>query len=171
MNGLWILVGMMGAGKSTVGRLLAEALCLPFLDSDTLLQNRLGRSIPQIFSLYGEAAFRDHESSVLRCLERQPGVLATGGGIVLREENWEQFRRLGTTIFLDVPPSVLKERLRQSKRRRPLLEFEDWEDRFDKLYAARREFYLKADRCLSVQESSLEDTAAHLATLLGGATA
>ena len=117
----WILLGMMGAGKSSIGRNLAEASHRPFLDTDLLLQNRLGRPVSQIFQVYGEATFRDHETSILRNLEPEPVVLATGGGIVLREENWTEMRRLGITVFLDAAFETLTERLARSKKKRPLL--------------------------------------------------
>lgn len=166
MSGYWILVGMMGAGKSTVGRALAERAGVSFDDTDSMLERRFGRPISSVFRVYGEEAFREHETSILESLNPQPGVLATGGGIVMREENWTHFRRLGTTVFLDVPPQQLKERLAKSKRRRPLLEFEDWEARFDALYERRRPTYMKADIHFAVEVGELEDCASRLWTLL-----
>jgi len=140
-----ILVGMMGSGKSTVGRLLAEDLGVPFWDTDNLLAHRLGRPVSQLFSLYGEDAFRQHETNLLRSIESTEGVLATGGGIVIKPDNWVEMRRLGTTVFLDVEPDIVKKRLANSKRKRPLLQVKDWEDRFHAILDARRELYLQAD--------------------------
>lgn len=140
-----ILVGMMGSGKSTVGRLLAESLDVPFEDTDRLMQYRLGRPVHQLFSLYGEEAFRGHETALLRSLDVQDGVLATGGGMVLRDENWVEMRRLGKIVFLDVDPEIVKQRLAQSRRRRPLLEVENWEDRFTEILLSRRHLYEQAD--------------------------
>lgn len=159
MDGFWILVGMMGAGKSTVGRALASLAEVKFQDTDSLLERRFGRQVSSIFKIYGEEAFRAHETSVLEALDRQPGVLATGGGVVMREQNWAQFRRLGKTIFLDVPPEQLKERLAKSKKRRPLLEHEDWRDRFDAIYSARLGVYAQADVRFSVNAEQLETCA------------
>lgn len=156
MDGAWILLGMMGAGKTTIGRNLAERLDVPFLDSDRMLEHRLGRPIHQLFGLYGEEAFRGHETSIFRSLERSPAILSTGGGAILRDENWKEFKRLGVTIFLDVPPDRLKKRLVASKRRRPLLEVEGWEQRFDELYQSRIERYRTADITMAVAEEPMD---------------
>jgi len=106
---------MMGAGKSTVGRELASLSDREFFDTDKVLVHRLGRPVPQLFSLYGEAAFRDHETAVLRSFERSASVIATGGGIVMKPEHWEIMRARGRIIFLYVPPDRLKERLAISR--------------------------------------------------------
>jgi shikimate kinase len=103
----WILVGMMGAGKSTVGRMLAERAGREFLDTDQLITRRLGRPVNQLFQLYGQDAFREHEAAMIRSLEPGANVIATGGGTVLREDNWEQFRRLGATVYLEIAPELL----------------------------------------------------------------
>ena len=159
MDGYWILLGMMGAGKSTVGRALSALLEVPFQDTDNLLERRFGRQVAAIFKIYGEEAYRGHETSVIEALHRQPGVLATGGGLVMREQNWEQFRRLGRTVFLDVPPEQLKDRLSRSKKRRPLLEHEDWRERFDVLYSTRLPLYARADIRFPVDAEHLETCA------------
>ncbi|HRI44043.1 MAG TPA: shikimate kinase [Fimbriimonadaceae bacterium] len=150
---------MMGAGKSTVGREVARLAGRPFFDTDQLLSYRLGRPIPQLFSIYGEAAFRYHETAILRGLEPQPGVLATGGGIVVREANWVEMKRLGTTVFLDVDRAALTGRLARSKKKRPLLAHENWEERFDQILAARRVLYEQADRRVLIGGESLEEAA------------
>lgn len=151
---------MMGAGKSTVGKALAEIADREFLDTDVLLQARLGRPIPQIFQIYGEETFRDHESSVLRNLEPGLTVLATGGGIVLREENWIEMERLGTTVFLNCPFDVLKDRLEQSKRKRPLLQTENWEQRLEALLEARMPLYRRAKVIVDLTDGDIDDVAA-----------
>lgn len=141
----WILVGMMGVGKSTVGGLLAQRAKRDHVDTDRLLVNRLGRPIPQLFQILGESTFRDHETAILRSLEPGNVVVSTGGGIVLREQNWIEMARLGTTIFLDVPEDVLIARLERSKKRRPLLQGEGMEDKVRAILAARLPLYRKAD--------------------------
>lgn len=159
MDRAWILLGMMGSGKSSVGRRLAELAEREFKDTDQLLQYRLGRPIGQLFDLYGEEAFRSHENHVLRDLSPGPYVLATGGGIVLREDNWGELRRLGTTIHIKLPPETLTQRLAESKRRRPLLEVENWEERLMKLISARADLYAQADLTVEPFGLDVEGTA------------
>lgn len=153
-----VLVGMMGAGKSTVGRLLAEELSVGFKDTDALIETRLGRPTSQVFKLFGEDTFRQHETAILRSLEPDDDVLATGGGIVLRDENWIEMRRLGPTVFLDVEADRLRDRLRKSKRKRPLLERADWEEAFGEILASRRPLYLKADIVVPVNTEDFSET-------------
>jgi shikimate kinase len=156
MERAWILLGMMGAGKSALGRGLAELSGRPFVDTDILLQNRFGRPVSQIFQIYGEQTFRDHENSVLRGLEPGPYILATGGGIVMRPDNWEELRRIGTTIFLQASPETLIDRLEQSKKRRPLLEAEDWQDRARSILESRLPLYQQADLVIRVDGLELD---------------
>lgn len=165
---LVILIGMMGSGKSTVGSTLANMLEVPFYDTDRLLELRLGRPIRQWFQIYGEQAFREHETLMLKEFDEQEGVLATGGGIVLREENWLELQRLGVIVYLDVDPGVLKRRLTNTKRKRPLLEVEDWETRFDSILSERRSIYRKADFVVEVKDEELPDVAQRIKDLLIG---
>lgn len=162
-----ILLGMMGSGKTTVGRRAAELSGFEFLDTDQLLIRKLGRPIHQIFQYYGEEAFRQHETRILAELEPGDGVLATGGGIVLREENWVEMRRLGKTIFLQVPEELLIERLAVAKRRRPLLEREDWEEQLGLILAGRLDLYQKADVILDITENDIELAASKLVAAMG----
>lgn len=149
----------MGAGKSSVGRSLAVLSEREFMDTDLMLQNRLGRSVSQLFAIYGERAFRDHESSILRHLQPQPAVLSTGGGIVVRPENWGELRRLGITIYLDATPETLIARLEKSKKKRPLLLGEGWEDRLRELYAIRRPLYSQADLRITIEDEDVDGAA------------
>lgn len=146
-----ILIGMMGSGKTTIGRTLAEQLDVPFKDTDKLLQNFLGRPIHQLFRVFGEEAFRQHETKLLESLVPEPCVLSTGGGTPSREENWPHLQRLGKTVFLDVDMSVLKPRLAIAKKRRPLIEVDDWEDRLDKIIEERRALYERASVILRLK--------------------
>lgn len=145
MDRCWILIGMMGAGKSSVGRALAALTEREFIDTDLLLQSRLGRPIPQLFQIYGEGAFRDHETSILRSLNPGKFVLSTGGGIVTREASWKELRRLGTTVYLRSSVESLISRLEASKKKRPLLQVEDWPERVRKLLSERESLYEQAD--------------------------
>jgi shikimate kinase len=121
----YILVGPMGAGKSTIGRLLAKELGLPFKDSDKEIEERTGASIPLIFDVEGEVGFRDREQAVLTELSTQQGlVLATGGGAVLRAENRQAMRKADVVIYLHA--SVEHQLARTARdRNRPLLQTEN----------------------------------------------
>ncbi len=167
MDRCWILLGMMGAGKSALGRGLAEASGRKFKDTDILLQNRFGRPVSQIFQIYGEATFRDHETSILRSLEPGPYILATGGGIVLRESNWDELRRLGTTVFLRATPETLIDRLENSKKRRPLLQTENWQDKALDILEARLPIYEQADLTFHVDGLELATAPTMLLEAIG----
>jgi shikimate kinase len=158
----WILIGMMGAGKSSVGRALAALSGREFRDTDQLLQNRLGRPISQLFQIYGEDAFRDHETCLLRSLEPEPCVLSTGGGIVLREQNWTEMKRLGLVIYLDAECDTLIERLDRSKKRRPLLETDEWQERVRSILESRLDLYERADVKVCVNDTDIEQGAARI---------
>lgn len=150
---------MMGAGKSSVGRALAELSGRDFVDTDLLLQIRLGRPIPQIFQIYGEDAFRDHETSILKSLDPTPIVLATGGGIVIRESNWTELRRLGTTIYLQASPETLINRLELSKKKRPLLQVEEWPTKVTDLLMKRVDLYQQADITVTMDGHDVQSAA------------
>ena len=116
-----ILVGPMGAGKSTIGRLLAKELHLPFKDSDKEIEVRTGADIPWIFDVEGEQGFREREQAVIADLCREDGlVLATGGGAVLRQKNREALRAGGRVVYLHASVEQQLERTARD-RNRPLL--------------------------------------------------
>jgi shikimate kinase len=135
------LVGPMGAGKSTVGRLLARLLRLPFVDSDTEIERRTGADIPWIFDVEGECGFRDREEQVIDELTRLSAcVVATGGGVVLREANRRALAERGFVVYLHAP---LSEQLRRTRRdrNRPLLARGDPEQILRELMAVRDPLY------------------------------
>lgn len=148
---------MMGSGKSTVGRALAEAAGRSHLDTDKELEHRLGSSINKLFSVYGEDAFRDHETALLNSLQPSAIVLSTGGGIILREQNWEEMRRLGTSIYLEASLEVLFQRLERGKWRRPLLKTEDWQQKVSEILAYRQELYRRADIVVNIDNQTTEE--------------
>lgn len=137
----YILVGPMGAGKSTIGRLLAKELNLPFKDSDKEIEERTGASIPLIFDVEGEAGFRDREQAVIEELCQQQGlVLATGGGAILRAANRKAMRLNAAVIYLHA--SVEHQLARTARdRNRPLLQTENPAQVLSELLAIRDPLY------------------------------
>ncbi len=139
------LIGLMGCGKSTVGRELSRACGFPFLDTDAVIEQQIGSSIRDIFATRGEAHFRALETALLRYIENSPElhptIISTGGGIVLPRENREILRRMGFTVWLDVDvPNLLLRTARSSNR--PLLSDETQrEATLTRLLQQRRSFY------------------------------
>jgi shikimate kinase len=158
----WILIGMMGAGKSTVGKRLAEMSQREFIDTDQLIVNRLGKSIDKIFEQYGEQTFRDHETSIIKSLQSGAVVVSTGGGSILRSENLEALRLIGITVYLRVPKEQLIERLKISRKKRPLLQRDDWEDAFGALFDQRAAVYEQCDIIVDIDNASLDESAERL---------
>jgi shikimate kinase len=140
-----VLVGMMGAGKSTVGRRLSARLGLPFLDADTEIEAAAGMSIPDIFETHGEPHFRDGEARVIaRLLDSGPAVLATGGGAFLREETRNRIGSKAVSLWLKADADVI---MRRVKRRadRPLLQTVDPAATVGRLIEEREPVYRHAD--------------------------
>jgi shikimate kinase len=140
-----VLVGMMGAGKSTIGRRLSARLGLMFFDADTEIETAAGMSIPDIFESRGELDFRDGEARVIaRLLDGGPAVLATGGGALLRKETRDRIREKAVSIWLKVDSEVV---MRRVKRRsdRPLLQTADPEATVERLLREREPLYEQAD--------------------------
>ncbi len=136
-----ILVGPMGAGKSTIGRLLAKELRLPFRDSDKEIEQRTGASIPLIFDVEGEGGFREREHAVIADLCRLDGVvLATGGGAVMREDNRKALRAGGRVVYLCTSVDQQLERTARD-RNRPLLQAADPRGVLANLMAVRDPLY------------------------------
>jgi shikimate kinase len=135
------LVGLMGAGKTTVGRQLAKRLVRPFLDSDHEIVARTGVPIPTIFEIEGEDGFRRREAQTIHELTESDNlVMATGGGVVINPENRQRLHDTGWVVYLDVPPALLYERTRHD-RNRPLLNVPDPLARLEELYAIRDPLY------------------------------
>ena len=136
-----VLVGLPGSGKSTVGRQLARRLGLPFTDTDHAIEQRIGCSIREFFDREGETAFRDIEEEVILELTGEPsGVLATGGGAVLRPANRERLHAAGHAIYLRSTPEEIFRRLRHDTNR-PLLQVADPLGKLRSLYEERDPLY------------------------------
>ncbi|MCB1528919.1 MAG: shikimate kinase [Hyphomicrobiaceae bacterium] len=140
-----VLIGLMGCGKSAIGRRLANRLSLPFVDADEVIETRAGMTIADIFETYGEAHFRDREAKIIASLlEEGPQVLATGGGAFMNPETRAEIAKKGISIWLKADLPVLMRRV--SKRNtRPLLRTSDPEAVMRKLMNDRYPVYAQAD--------------------------
>ncbi|XP_058186079.1 shikimate kinase, chloroplastic-like isoform X2 [Rhododendron vialii] len=160
LNGRCIyLVGMMGSGKTTIGRILSDVLSYSFFDSDTLIEQAVGAtSVAEIFKLYGEGLFRDNETEVLRKLSKmQRLVVSTGGGAVIRPINWKYMQK-GISVWLDVPLEALARRIASvGTESRPLLHQEEGDayakafTRLSSLMEERSEAYANASARVSLE--------------------
>ena len=160
------LVGMMGSGKTSTGRPLAEQLGYGFVDADAVIEQAAGCSIPEIFERDGEAGFRKLESQVLSAIsQRHSLVVATGGGVVTQQENWGLLHS-GIVIWLDVVPDQLLQRLKADSTVRPLLQTEDPEAALNALLNERRPLYAEADLTVVINEETPETVADGILQLL-----
>ena len=162
------LVGMMGSGKTSTGRPLAERLGYGFVDADAVIKQAAGCSIPEIFERDGEAGFRKLESQVLSAIsQRHSLVVATGGGVVTQQENWGLLHS-GIVIWLDVVPDQLLQRLKADSTVRPLLQTDDPEAALNALLNERRPLYAEADLTVVINEETPETVADGILQLLPG---
>ena len=160
------LVGMMGSGKTSTGRPLAERLGYGFVDADAVIEQAAGCSIPEIFDRDGEAGFRSLESQVLSAIsQRHSLVVATGGGVVTQPENWGLLHS-GIVIWLDVVPDQLLQRLNADSTVRPLLQTADPEAALNALLEKRRPLYAEADLTVVINDESPETVADGILQLL-----
>jgi shikimate kinase len=163
------LVGFMGAGKTSVGRVLARRLRWRFVDLDERIEMRERRTIAEIFAGSGEDAFRQLETAVLRELLAElrdglPAVVALGGGVPAREENSALLAACGAPqVFLDAPFEVVRQRCGESAATRPLFR---QEDQARVLYESRKPHYLKAQFRVDTASRSVEEAAAEIARTL-----
>ena len=140
-----VLVGMMGAGKSSVGKRLAQALELPFKDADDEIEKAAGRTISEIFAQHGEAEFREGERRVIaRLLDEPPHVLATGGGAFVNDDTRALVKAKALSIWLKADPEVLAKRVGR-KDNRPLLKGKDPRKVLTELLVVREPAYSQAD--------------------------
>jgi shikimate kinase len=136
-----VLIGFMGCGKSTVGQLVAEKLAWPFVDTDTLVIERSGRGIPEIFADEGEGGFREREAAALEGLDDGVSrVIATGGGVVTQPRNQALLRRLGFVVWLNASEEAIWDRVLRN-RNRPLLHTPDPRQTVRELLESRRPIY------------------------------
>jgi len=161
------IVGPMGSGKSTVGKIISDELFLSFLDTDEEIETRTGASIDWIFDLEGEDGFRKRESSILQDMaKRNSIVLSTGGGIILSEENRELLSSRGTVFYLSTPISVQLERTAKDKDRL-LLKNGDPEKILTKLQKDRESLYeAVADHVVNTENKSSQEVASEIIKLV-----
>jgi shikimate kinase len=148
-----VLVGMMGVGKSSIGRRLAARLAVRFVDADTEIEKAAGMSISDIFARHGEADFRGGEARVIaRLLETGPQVLATGGGAIMNEGTRAAIKSKGVSIWLAAEFDVLMRRIAKRREDRPMLQTEDPEETLRQLLAVREPVYALADLTIQSRE-------------------
>ncbi|ADU29945.1 shikimate kinase [Evansella cellulosilytica] len=148
------LIGFMGAGKTTIGQLLAKEAGAPFIDLDELISEKSQLSIPDIFEQFGEDGFRRRETEALKSCHRNGTIIATGGGIVERRENIEIMKNSGTIVFLDVPFEKIYERI-QDDPNRPITKF--GRDALKERYTKRLPLYKEANIVIS-EVAEMEET-------------
>ena len=160
------LIGMMGSGKTSTGRPLAKRLGYGFVDADAVIEQVAGCTIPEIFQRDGEEGFRLIESQVLNAIsQRHSLVVATGGGVVTKPENWGQLHS-GIVVWLDVDQAKLIERLRNDSTQRPLLQQPDPEAALENLLQQRRPLYGEADLTVVINDETPDDVADGILQLL-----
>ena len=162
------LIGMMGSGKTSTGRPLAERLGYGFVDADAVIEQAAGCSIAEIFQRDGEPEFRALEKQVLNSIsQRHSLVVATGGGVVTQKENWGLLHS-GIVVWLDVIQEQLLKRLQTDKTVRPLLQTADPEAALNELLAERKGLYAEADLTVVINDEPPEAVADGIVQLLPG---
>lgn len=154
-----VLIGLMGSGKSTIGKLIAEKLGIKFADTDDLIIHKAQKPIKQIFAEEGEIFFRDIESKVIEEVSKEENiVISTGGGAVLRDENVESLKKNGILFYLYAPAEELYERIKDDTER-PLIKTPNPLETLKKIQEAREYFYNKADYKITTCGKSPEESA------------
>ena len=156
-----VLIGMPGSGKSTVGKILSKMLCMPLVDTDALVEQTAGKTIPELFAQEGERAFRDRETAAARqAAELDNTVIATGGGIILRPENMEALAATGLIFFRD---RDLEDIVGEDHMGRPLVGKDP--DKLRILYTQRIDLYRKYAQYTISNTKTAEEAAARIAAL------
>lgn len=163
------LIGFMGTGKSTVGKILAEKLGMEFCDTDALVETKAGKTIVEIFDELDEEAFRKMETDVLKSVtNRKNLVVSTGGGIVVTMGNMELMRSAGKLVSLIASPEQIFERIKDDKGR-PLLQVESPLDEIKKMLYDRAPFYINTDHIIETTDMTPEEAAEEIIRLTGNA--
>lgn len=163
-----VLMGFMGAGKTTVGKCLAEKLSCEFLDTDECIEAAEGREISEIFASDGETVFRDMETELLKALKKRetPFVLSVGGGMPVREENRALLRSLGMIVYLKASKETIMKRVAGDSSR-PLLQGGALEEKITSLMQEREQIYMEtADRIMETDGRTPEELSEDLCSVL-----
>jgi shikimate kinase len=153
-----VITGFMCSGKTSVGKKLAEKLNFDFLDTDDLIENKVGMRITEIFEKYGEPYFRELEAQIIKEVsEKDKLVISTGGGVVLREENVNNLRKNGVIINLVAKPETIYERLKKQPGIRPLLNKPNPLEEIKKLLEYRERYYKNCDFRVETDNLSVEE--------------
>lgn len=160
-------MGFMATGKSSVGKILARRLGWPFFDTDRMIEEQTGFTIAQLFTKGGESAFRDLESETVKLVAlMDKAVIATGGGVPMREGNVRELERNGMTVALEAKPETILERLQEAADVRPLLQGEDPYLKIHKLLTERKAAYARARHRVATDDLSTEQVAEKILALL-----
>ena len=160
-----ILVGLPGAGKSTVGRLAAAELNVPLIDIDATIQSQLGVSVAEIFAERGETEFRRMErTETIRATEAEPAVIVPGGGWAAQAGNLESVSESATTVYLETSVATAADRLRDGETR-PLLVSQDPEAKLQQVYAARKASYERCEHRITTDGKTAEQVAREVTEL------
>ncbi len=162
-----VLVGMMGVGKSSIGRRLAARLAMPFVDADAEIEKAAGMSIPDIFARHGEPDFRSGEARVIaRLLDAGPQVLATGGGAFMNEATRDAIKTKGVSIWLSAEFDVLVRRVAKRKNDRPMLQTDDPAETLRQLLKVREPVYALADIAVQSRDTAHDSIVAEIVEAL-----
>ncbi len=162
-----VLTGFMATGKTAVGLLLAKKLGLPFLDTDELIEQKAGKSIPEIFAIEGEDHFRFLErDTISRLAELEDCIISTGGGAIVDQENLKALKNKGVVICLTASPEVILNRVGNTVHR-PLLHHPEPLRRIEELLYSRLPFYSRADFLIDTSNATTEEVASRVLSLLG----
>lgn len=160
-----VLVGFMGTGKSVVGKKLARRLKRDFVDTDEIIEQEAGRPIRKIFSEEGEPRFRQIEQDVIaRVTAKDAQVIATGGGAVMDEKNFQAMKNNGWLVWLKADPDVILQRVGDTDKR-PLLDVDDPKVRIEQLLSLRQAAYSKADIAVETSRRGVDDVVEEIAKL------
>lgn len=160
-----VLIGFMGSGKSTAGKALAKEMAMDFVDTDEMIEKRCLLTIPDIFSQFGEAYFRQLEREIIKELDEvQNTVISVGGGAIMLDENYRVLKKIGKTIFLN--PSLDKIIMNLNGKFRPLVGHTIQRDRLNMLLMKRMPIYLQADYELNTSELDVDETVKAIIELL-----